>query len=103
MQSPRMVIIGATPVNPPRSLRLREHGLVTAGLLDSSPVLSQGFRARHLVRMTMRACRVAALVLACALASAAASAAPANRRPAAPLPRQQPMTFYVVKGMSDAC
>src|ERR1700758_4816884 len=49
--------------------------------------------------MTLRACLVAAVVLSCG----AAWAAIPDRRPVAPPPRPEPMTFYVVKGASDAC
>jgi hypothetical protein len=46
---------------------------------------------------------VAALVLTCALACGVASAASPKQRPQAPKSPEQSMTFYVVKGASDAC
>lgn len=46
---------------------------------------------------------VAALVLTCALTCGVASAASPKQRPQAPKSPEEPMTFYVVKGASDAC
>jgi hypothetical protein len=51
----------------------------------------------------MSARAVAALVLTCALICGAAAAASPKQRSAAPPLREQPMTFYVVKGAPDAC
>ena len=53
------------------------------------------------VPMIVRA--VAALVLTCALTCGVASAASPKQRPQAPKSPEEPMTFYVVKGASDAC
>ena len=46
---------------------------------------------------------VAAVVLTCALTSSGVLAAPSRQRLAAPALREEPMSFYVVKGASDAC
>ena len=46
---------------------------------------------------------VAATILICALTCGAVSASPPKHRSEAPKPREEPMTFYVVKGVADAC
>jgi hypothetical protein len=46
---------------------------------------------------------VAATILICALTCGAVSALPAKHRLDAPKPREESMTFYVVKGAADAC
>jgi hypothetical protein len=46
---------------------------------------------------------VAAVVLTCALTWGGVLAAPSKQRLEAPKPREEPMTFYVVKGAPDAC
>jgi hypothetical protein len=46
---------------------------------------------------------VAATILICALTCGAVSAFPSKHRAEAPKPREEPMTFYVVKGPADAC
>jgi hypothetical protein len=47
---------------------------------------------------------VAAIALICALScGAAVSASSPRQRPDAPKPREEPMSFYVVKGAPDAC
>jgi hypothetical protein len=46
---------------------------------------------------------VAAVVLACTLTLGGVLAAPPKQRLAAPALREEPMSFYIVKGASDAC
>jgi hypothetical protein len=46
---------------------------------------------------------VAAIALICALTCGAVSASSPKRRPEAPKPREESMTFYVVRGTPDAC
>lgn len=92
------------PARPWHSLWLPADRLAATGLLKCRTILHRLSSHRlSLIRMTARACLVAALAVACALVCEGASAASPNRRLPVSPPRQEPMIFYVVKGAPDSC